>query len=86
MIRPSRNASLGLQFVNDMVPRIGVECVCLSGAMLAKAGSVLDVCLVGGIDCGRWGMCECWFLSSSSFHASSVLIGVLGWGAVRALF
>jgi len=25
-----------------------VECVCLSGAMLAKAGPVLDVCLVGG--------------------------------------
>ena len=28
-----------------MVPEIGVECVCLSGAMLAKAGTVLDVCL-----------------------------------------
>ena len=27
-----------------MVPGIGVECVCLSGAMLAKAGTVLDVC------------------------------------------
>ena len=26
-----------------MVPGIGVECVCLSGAMLAKAGTVLDV-------------------------------------------
>jgi len=35
---------------NDMVPGIGVERVCLSGAMLAKAGTVtvLDVCLVGG--------------------------------------
>ena len=31
-----------------MVPGIGVECVCRSGAMLAKAGTVLDVCLVGG--------------------------------------
>ena len=31
-----------------MVPGIGVECVCPSGAMLAKAGTVLDVCLVGG--------------------------------------
>ena len=31
-----------------MVPGIGVECVCLSGPMLAKAGTVLDVCLAGG--------------------------------------
>ena len=41
-----------------MVPGISVECVCLSGAMLAKAGTVLDVCplvcvWLGGIDCGR---------------------------------
>ena len=54
MIRPSRNTLL--KVFNDMVPGIGVECVCLSGAMLAKSGTVLDVCLVGGntgIDCGR---------------------------------
>ena len=39
---------------NDMVPGIDVECVCLSGTMLAKAGTVLDVCLwLRGIDCGR---------------------------------
>ena len=37
-----------LKVFNDVVPGIGVECVCLSGAMLAKAGTVLDVCLVGG--------------------------------------
>ena len=36
-----------LKVFNDMVPGIGVECVCPSGAMLAKAGTVLDVCLVG---------------------------------------
>ena len=34
-----------LEVFDDMVPGIGVECVCLSGAMLAKAGTVLDVCL-----------------------------------------
>ena len=31
-----------LEVFNDMVPGIGVECVCLSGAMLAKAGTDLD--------------------------------------------
>ena len=31
-----------------MVPGIGVKCVCLSGTMLANAGTVLDVCLVAG--------------------------------------
>jgi len=43
---------------------------------------------LGGIDCGR-GECVSFgsFLLSCCFHASSVLIGVLGfWGAVRALF
>ena len=69
-----------------MVPGIGVECVCLSGAMLAKAGTVLDVCLVGGNRLRSRGMSFGSFLLSC-FHASSVLIGVLGfWGAVRALF
>ena len=67
-----------------MVPGIGVEFVCLSGAVLAKAGTVLDVCLVGG---KAVGMCE--FLFSSSFLISGIIsvVGVLGfWGAVRALF
>ena len=76
-----------------MVPGIGVECVCLSlsgaSAMLAKAGTVLDLCLVGGNRLRSRGMCE--FLVRSFFflfsRITSVLIGVLGfWGAVRALF
>ena len=79
-----------LKVFNDMVPRIGVECVCLSGAMIAKAGTVLDVCLVGGNRLRSRRMCEfCnwfWLELVLLFHAS-VLIGVLGfWGAVRALF
>ena len=48
-----------------MVPGIGVECVCLSGAMLAKAGTVLDVVWLGGIDCGRGECVSFWFFSSS---------------------
>jgi len=51
-----------------MVPGIGVECVCPSGAMLAKAGTVLDVCLVGGGSTAAIkGNCEFnsfWFFSS----------------------
>ena len=47
-----------------MVPGIGVECVCLSGAMLAKAGTVLDVCLVGGNRLRSREMCGFWFLFS----------------------
>ena len=42
-----------LKVFNDVVPGIGVECVCLSEAMLAKAGTVLDVggiCVIG-IEC-----------------------------------
>ena len=45
--RVIRPGGLPLWVFNDMVPGIGVECVCLSGAMIAKAGTVLDVCLVG---------------------------------------
>ena len=41
-----------------MVPGIGVECVCLSGAVLAKAGTILDVGLVGGNRLRSRGMCE----------------------------
>ena len=46
-----------------MVPGIGVECVCLSDTMLAKAGTVLDVCLVAGH--GSWicSGCSLYFFS-----------------------
>ena len=47
-----------LKVFNDMVPGIGVECMCPSGAMLAKTGTVLDVCLVGGDRLRSRGMCE----------------------------
>ena len=50
-----------LKVFNDMVPGIRVECVCLSGAMLAKAATVLDgvsglgestaVCVLRGAYC-----------------------------------
>ena len=77
-----------LKVFNDMVPGIGVECVCLSGAMLAKAGTVLDVCLVGGNRLRSRGMCEFWFFSSFLFsRIISVDRGawVLGRGARAVL-
>ena len=66
-----------LKVFNDMVPGIGVECVCLSGAMLAKAGTVLvlDVCLVGGKQLRSRGMCEFWFSRIISVDRGAWILG-----------
>ena len=73
-----------------MVPGIGVGCVCLSGAILAKAGTVLDVCLVGGNRLRSRGMCGFLVLLISSFLFSRIIsvdrvAWILGRGARAVL-
>ena len=71
-----------------MVPGIGVECVCLSGAMLAKAGTVLDVCLaavwLGGIDFLRCVLGGCCVLSNRAAIQSPGELPTQGVGLHRA--